>query len=79
MINSLHKTFVALIALSSACIAIELVPVSRQAAYWNRCFESTVNWIDQSKDLYGWGEKAKQSLAVGVCNGAVYETKLKTN
>ena len=61
-------------------IAMELIPISRQSAYWNRCFDSTVAWINESKDsdLKRWSKKAKESLAVGVCNGAVYEPKLKT-
>ena len=76
--NSLQKAFFGVIALGVSCIAIELVPVSRKATYWNRCLDSTIIWINESSDLKGWDKKANQSLAVGVCNGAVYETKLKT-
>ncbi len=76
--DSLQKTFFGVIALGISCIAIELVPISRQAAYWNRCLDSTVTWINQAPDLKRWSAKAKDSLAVGVCNGAVYEPKLKT-
>ena len=77
--DSLQKAFFGVIALSVTCIAIELVPVSRQAAYWNRCLESTRTWINEATDLNGWSEKAKDSLAVGVCNGAVYESQLKND
>ena len=76
--NSLQKAFLGVIALGVSCITIELVPVSRKATYWNRCLDSTIIWINESSDLKGWDKKAKESLAVGVCNGAVYETKLKT-
>ena len=76
--QSLQKAFFGVMALGVTCIAIQLIPVSRQAAYWNRCLDSTVEWIDQAKDLNGWDKKSKESLAVGVCNGAVYEPKLKT-
>ena len=76
--QSLQKAFFGVIALGVSCIAIELVPVSRKAAYWNRCFDTTLNWINEAPDFKGWGEKAKESLGVGVCNGAVYEPKLKT-
>ncbi len=79
MANSLQKAFFGVIALSVSCIAIELVPVSRQAAYWNRCLDNTLVWINESPDLNGWSYKAKNSLAVGVCNGAVYQPKLKTD
>ena len=76
--ESLQKAFFGVIALGVTCIAIELVPVSRQAASWNRCFDNTVQWIDEKGTLKGWDQDAKESLAVGVCNGAVYEPKLKT-
>tara|TARA_Y100001968_G_scaffold246566_1_gene230833 strand:+ start:447 stop:686 length:240 start_codon:yes stop_codon:yes gene_type:complete len=76
--ESLQKAFSAVIALGVSCIAIELIPVSRKAAYWNRCLDSTVSWINESADLDKWKKEAKESLAVGVCNGAVYEPKLKS-
>ena len=76
---SLQKAFFGVIALSTCCIAIELIPVSRKAAYWNRCLDSTIRWIDEASDFNQWSTLAKESLAVGVCNGAVYEPKLKTN
>ena len=77
MSESLLKAFFGLIALSITCIAIELISVARQAACWNRCLDSTVKWIVQAKDLKGWGQKAKEALAVVVCSVAVYEPKLK--
>ena len=76
--DSLHKAFVGVITLGVSCIAIELIPLSKQASYWNRCLNSTVGWINEVPDLQSWDEKAKESLAVGICNGAVYEPKLKT-
>ena len=39
--------------------------------------DSTVKWIDETPDSKGWDQTAKESLAVGVWNGAVYEPKLK--
>ena len=61
---------------SVVLIAISLVPISRKAAYWNRCLDKTVNWINENeKNLNGWDKEAKESLAVAVCNGAVYEPK----
>ena len=77
--DSLQKAFFGVIALGVYCIAIELLPVSRQSAYWNRCLDSTVAWINEVPDFNRWNDKAKESLAVGVCNGAVYEPKLKTD
>jgi len=59
--------------------AILMIPVARRAAYWNRCLNNTVKWINQKeKDLVGWDKEAKETLAVAVCNGAVYEPKINT-
>ena len=59
-------------------IVVYLIPVSRKAAYWNRCIDNTVRWINEKeKDLKGWNKEAKESLAVAVCNGAVYEPKFE--
>ena len=77
--ESLQKTFIGVTTLALSCIAIELAPVSRQAAYWNRCLHSTLGWINEVLGSQGWDNKAKESLAVGVCNGAVYESKLRIN
>ena len=61
-------------------IAVSLIPVSRKAAYWNRCLDKTVRWINENEtDLQGWDKESIESLAVAVCNGAVYEPKLKNN
>ena len=61
-------------------IMISLIPISKRSFYWNRCFDQTIRWINEKEDdLDGWDNSAKQSLAVGVCNGAVYEPKLKKN
>ncbi len=77
--DSLQKSFLGVIVLGVSCIVVELIPVSRQAFFWNRCLDSTRMWIDETPDLEEWSEKAKDSLAVGVCNGAVYEPKLRTD
>jgi len=49
-----------------------------RAMNWNRCFNRTISWINEKgKELSGWDISAKQALAVGVCNGAVYEPRFK--
>ena len=59
-------------------ISIDLVPSKRQSQTWNKCFRNTARWIDEKeKDLAGWDKAAKESIAVAVCNGAVYEPKPK--
>ena len=81
---SLHKNpniiklSVVISTVSIVLITIFLIPVSRKASYWNRCLDKTVSWINENEiDLKGWDKEAKESLAVAVCNGAVFEPKLQ--
>ena len=60
-------------------IFISLIPVSKKAFYWNLCFKKTFQWIDKNEmELKNWDKASKESIAVAVCNGAVYEPELKT-
>ena len=59
-------------------IAISLIPVSRKAAYWNRCLDKTLRWFNEKEnDLNDWDKASKETIAVAVCNGAVYEPKFE--
>ena len=58
-------------------IAFSLIPISRKTSYWNRCLDKTVRWIKEKKDFKGWDKEAKESLAVAVCNRAVYEPEIQ--
>tara|TARA_Y100001968_G_scaffold215730_1_gene198451 strand:- start:1975 stop:2217 length:243 start_codon:yes stop_codon:yes gene_type:complete len=76
--DSLQKAFVGVMTLGVCCIAIELVPLSRQAAYWNRCFDNTVSKINEiAPKSNKWDRKTKHSLAVGICNGGIYKSYVK--
>ena len=60
-------------------IFISLIPISKKAFYWNQCFKKTSQWIDMYEmKLKNWDKASKESIAVAVCNGAVYEPELKT-
>ena len=60
-------------------IFISLIPVSKKAYYWNQCHKKTYKWIDKNEmELKNWDKESKESIAVAVCNGAVYEPELKT-
>ena len=62
-----------------ALIFISLIPVTQKAIYWNKCLKKTYEWIDKyEKELNNWDKASKESIAVAVCNGAVYEPELKT-
>ena len=59
-------------------IFISLIPVSKKAFYWNKCFKKTFQWIDKKEmELKNWDKASKESIAIAVCNGAVYEPKPK--
>ena len=59
-------------------IFISLIPVSKKAFYWNQCFKKTYQWFDKKDmELKNWDKASKESIAVAVCNGAVFEPKLK--
>ena len=59
-------------------IFIALIPVSKKAFYWNQCRKKTFKWIDKNEmELKNWDRAAKESIAVAVCNGAVYEPKVE--
>ena len=61
-------------------IFISLIPISRKALYWNKCFKKTFQWIDTNEmELKNLDRASKEIIAVAVCNGAVYETEIKTN
>ena len=64
---------------SIVLIFISLIPISKRAFYWNQCFKKTSQWFDKYKmELKSWDKESKESIAVAVCNGAVYEPELKT-
>jgi len=55
-------------------ISIDLVPSKKQSQRWNKCFKNTALWLNKKgKNLAEWDKDTKESLAVAVCNGAVYE------
>ena len=59
-------------------IFISLIPVSKKAYYWNQCHKKTYKWIDKNEmELKNWDKASKESIAVSVCNCAVFESKLK--
>ena len=65
---------------SLVLIFISLLPISMKSLYWNQCLKKTYQWLDKFEDgLKDWDKASKESIAVAVCNGAVYEPTLKAN
>ena len=59
-------------------IFISLIPISKKAFYWNQCLKKTFQWIDKYEmELKNWDKASKESIAVAVCNCAVYKPELK--
>ena len=72
------KYFVITSTTAIVLIFISLIPISKKAFYWNQCFKKTFQWIDKYEmELKSLDNASKESIAVAVCNGAVYEPKLK--
>ena len=55
-------------------VSIDLVPLKKQSQSWNKCFKNTALWFNKKEENLSKLDKAtKESLAVALCNGAVYE------
>ena len=59
-------------------IFISLIPVSKKALYWNQCFKKTYQWIEKNDVKFkSWDKASKESIAVALCKGEVWEPKIK--
>ncbi len=55
-------------------VSIDLVSSKKQSQRWNKCFKNTVLWLNKKgKNLAELEIETKESLAVAVCNVAVYK------
>ena len=79
MKDFLPKLFFSLIAISLTTLAIELIPISRQAASWIRCLNKTSETLRKVKAVQLMDDQGIEVLSVMICNGAVFEPKFKTN
>ncbi len=76
--SNIIKYFVITSTTSIVLIFVSLIPVSKKAFYWNQCFKKTFQWIDTKEmELKTLDKASKESIAVAVCNGAVYEPKIR--
>ena len=79
MIDFSSKIFLGLFLFSFTTVSIQLFPLSRQASSWNRCLKKTSETLSFVKAVQKMDEQGKEVLAVMICNGAVFEPKIKTN
>ena len=75
----IFKICLGLVAVGFTTLSIQLLPISRQASFWNRCLEKTSKTLSQVKAVKKMNEESKEVLSVMICNGAVFEPNFKTN
>jgi len=73
------KIYLGLVAVGFTTLSIQLFPISRQASIWNRCLRKTSETLGQVKAVKKMNDESKEVLSVMICNGAVFEPKIKSN
>ncbi len=73
------KIYLGLLALGFTTLSIQLFPISKQASSWNRCIRKTSETLSQVKAVKKMNDESKEVLSVMICNGAVFEPKIKAN
>ena len=71
------KIYLGLISLGFTALSIQLFPISKQASIWNRCLRKTSETLRQVNAVKKMNDESKEVLSVMICNGAVFEPKLK--
>ena len=79
MIDVSPKFLLGLIVVSFSTISIQLIPLSKQASSWNRCLKKTSASLSQVKAVQNIDDQGMEVLSVMICNGAVFEPKVRTN
>ena len=79
MIDVSPKFLLGLIVVSFSTISIQLIPLSKQASSWNRCLKKTSASLSQVKAVQNIDDQSLEVLSVMICNGAVFEPKVRTN
>ena len=79
MIDVPPKLCFGLIFVCFTTVSIQLIPLSKQASSWNRCLKKTSSSLSQVKAFQEIDDQSKEVLSVMICNGAVFEPKIKTN
>ena len=79
MNDRITKVYLVLVAAGFTILSIQLIPIYRQASSWNRCLRKTSETLSQLKASMKMIDESKEVLSVMICNGAVFEPKMKTN
>ena len=79
MNNFISKIYLGFLAVGFTTLSIQLFPISKQASSWNRCLRKTSETLSQVKAVKKMNDESKEVLSVMICNGAVFEPKIKSN
>ena len=79
MIDVPHKICLGLIFVCLTSVSIQLIPLSKQATSWNRCLKKTSASLSQVKAVQNIDDQSLEVLSVMICNGAVFEPKVRSN
>ena len=75
----MSKIYLGAFALLFITVSIQLFPISKQASSWNRCLKKTSETLSKVKAVKKMNDDSKEVLSVMICNGSVFEPKIKTN
>ena len=78
MNNFISKIYLGFLAVGFTTLSIQLFPISKQASSWNRCLRKTSETLSQVKAVKKMIDEIKEVLSVKICNGAVFEPKIKS-
>ena len=79
MSNSCLGIYFGLIAVGFTTLSIQLFPISKHASSLNRCIRKTSETLSLVKAVEKMNDESKEVLSVMICNGAVFEPKIKAN
>ena len=79
MNDIISKIYLGLVAIGLTTLSIQLLPISKQASSWNQCLRKTSQTLSQVNAVKKLNDESKEVLSVMICNGAVFEPKIKTN
>ncbi len=77
--KSYLKIYLGLLVVGFTTLTVQLFPISKQASIWNRCLRKTSETLSQVNAVKKMNDESKEILSVMICNGAVFEPKLKEN
>ena len=73
------KIYLVIIGVGFTTLSIQLFPISRQASIWNKCLRKTSETLSQVNAVKKMNDESKEVISVMICNGAVFEPRLKPN